>query len=106
MFCPNCGSLMYPHGGNLVCRKEGCGFERAMTTKDNVLSRVMTEAQEKPPEPLVLDEVASALPRTRIECPKCGNFEAMWYMRQTRASDEPETRIYRCTRCSHTWREY
>ncbi|MFQ5553256.1 MAG: transcription factor S, partial [Thermoplasmata archaeon] len=37
---------------------------------------------------------------------KCGNFEAMWYMRQTRASDEPETRIYRCTRCSHTWREY
>ncbi|MEE9593105.1 MAG: transcription factor S [Thermoplasmata archaeon] len=106
MFCPNCGSLMYPHGGKLVCRKEGCGFERAMTTEDNILSRVVTEAQEKPPEPLVLDEVASALPRTRIECPKCGNFEAMWYMRQTRASDEPETRIYRCTRCSHTWREY
>ncbi|MCJ2532239.1 MAG: transcription factor S [Thermoplasmata archaeon] len=105
MFCPNCGSLMYPHGDKLVCHKEGCGFERGMTAKDSVMSRVLTEARE-PPEPLVLDEVAGALPRTRIECPKCGNFEAMWYMRQTRSADEPETRIYRCTGCSHTWREY
>ena len=105
MFCPNCGSLMYPYGDKLVCRKEGCGFERGMTAEDNVISRVITEARE-PPELLVLEEVAAALPRTRIECPKCGNFEAMWYMRQTRSADEPETRIYRCTSCSHTWREY
>ncbi|MCJ2562923.1 MAG: transcription factor S, partial [Candidatus Thermoplasmatota archaeon] len=29
-----------------------------------------------------------------------------WQLRQTRAADEPETRIYRCTKCSHTWREF
>jgi DNA-directed RNA polymerase subunit M len=27
-------------------------------------------------------------------------------MRQTRAADEPTTRIYRCAKCSNTWREY
>lgn len=97
---------MYPHGGKLICRKEGCGFERAMTDADSVATRVLSASKEEMPEPLVLDQVAETLPRTRIECPKCGNFEAMWYMRQTRASDEPETRIYRCTKCSHTWREY
>lgn len=97
---------MYPQEGKLVCRKEGCGYERKMTDEDSVKSRVLSAAKEAPPEPLVLDEVVETLPRTRIECPECGNFEAMWYMRQTRSSDEPETRIYRCTKCSHTWREY
>ena len=40
------------------------------------------------------------------ECPKCGNNEAYWILRQTRASDEPETRIYTCTKCHHRWRAY
>ena len=42
----------------------------------------------------------------RVECPKCGHYEAFWVMRQTRAADEPTTRIYRCVKCQHTWREY
>ncbi len=106
MFCIKCGSLMYPEEGNLVCHREGCGFIRGLTEEDNALSRIATPAKEERPEPLILEEIVETLPKTRIECPNCGNFEAMWYMRQTRASDEPETRIYRCVRCSHTWREY
>jgi len=27
-------------------------------------------------------------------------------LRQTRGSDEPETRIFECTKCGHKWREY
>jgi DNA-directed RNA polymerase subunit M len=27
-------------------------------------------------------------------------------LRQTRAADEPETKIYRCVKCQHSWREY
>jgi len=41
-----------------------------------------------------------------VECPTCGNNEAFWVLRQTRAADEPETKIYRCVKCSHSWREY
>ncbi len=106
MFCIKCGSLMYPEEGHLVCRRDGCGFTRDLTEEDNILSRVISTSQERPPEPLILEEVVETLPRTRIECPKCGHFEATWYLRQTRAADEPETRIYRCAKCSHTWREY
>jgi DNA-directed RNA polymerase subunit M len=46
------------------------------------------------------------LPKAAETCPKCGNGEAYWVLRQTRGSDEPETRIFECTKCGHKWREY
>lgn len=49
---------------------------------------------------------APTLPTTQEECPKCGNNEAYWVLRQTRGADEPETRIFECTKCGHKWREY
>ena len=47
-----------------------------------------------------------ALPTTAIECPKCKNGTAFWWMLQTRSADEPTTQFYRCTKCGHTWRNY
>lgn len=47
-----------------------------------------------------------AEPKTRAECAKCGNKEAFYWFVQTRASDEPPTKFFRCTKCSYTWREY
>ena len=32
----------------------------------------------------------------KILCPKCGNKEAFWILRQMRGSDEPESRFYTC----------
>lgn len=46
------------------------------------------------------------LPTTSIECPKCKNGIAFWWMLQTRSADEATTQFYRCTKCSHTWRNY
>ena len=103
MFCPNCGSLLFPTDGRFSCQK--CGYERDITSKDARVARVVNR-DERPGETLILDDVISTLPRTRADCPKCGNGEAFWVMRQTRAADEPTTRIYRCTKCAHTWREY
>ncbi len=41
-----------------------------------------------------------------IDCPKCGKKKVISWMEQTRASDEPPTRFYKCINCNHTWREY
>ena len=48
----------------------------------------------------------SHTPTIKIDCEKCGNDEAVWWMLQTRSADEPTTQFYRCTKCKHTWRNY
>lgn len=52
------------------------------------------------------DKIPDALPTTSIDCPKCGNNLAFWWMLQTRSADEATTQFYRCTKCNHTWRNY
>ncbi len=95
---------MFPTNGKLHCNS--CGYERSISGKDATVTKVARPAKEKPADTLVLDEITETLPKTRVECPKCGHYEAFWVMRQTRAADEPTTRIYRCVKCGHTWREY
>jgi transcription factor S len=51
-------------------------------------------------------EGKEALPTIQIDCEKCGNNQAVWWMLQTRSADEPTTQFYRCTKCSYTWRNY
>ncbi len=98
VFCPKCKSLMFPKGDIFVCGK--CEFEQKRAG-----SAVVVEKQiEK--ETVLLEKKIDILPKTRVECPKCGHNEAFWVLRQTRSSDEPETRIFTCTKCEHRWRAY
>jgi len=90
---------MFPRNGNFKCSK--CGKEQRMNGEKETFT---TKLREK--EMVVIDSNAPTLPKTNVECPKCGHSEAFWVLRQTRAADEPETRIYRCTECGHSWREY
>ncbi|NYT11035.1 MAG: transcription factor S [Methanomassiliicoccales archaeon] len=99
MFCPECGSLMFPREGFFKCSRCDCEKETNGTSQT-----FKTKTRER--EIAVIDSNAPTLPKTRVECPKCGHYEAFWVLRQTRAADEPETRIYRCTECGHSWREY
>ncbi|MFQ5762059.1 MAG: RPA12/RPB9/RPC11 RNA polymerase family protein [Candidatus Bathyarchaeia archaeon] len=69
------------------------------------IEEVVTTKRRERLETLVLDETMETLQKTHIECPDCGNKEKSWRMRQTRASDETETRICRCTKCGYTWEE-
>lgn len=101
-FCPKCKSLLFPVAGQVTCKK--CGYVGGKTQ-----SNVMTEAKEAR-ETLVLDDAdrkkLEIMPTMRVECPKCGNFEAWFRTQQTRKSDEPETAFLRCTKCDHRWRKY
>lgn len=100
MFCPDCGSLMKPKDEKWSCKK--CGYTREVKEEDH---QVITSRREEKETVIIEDEI-DTLPTTKARCPECGNNKAYWRLEQTRAADEPETRIYRCTKCNHTWREY
>jgi len=97
-FCPKCNSFLVHKEGELFCPK--CEKVSKSRTDETV---VRSEVEDN--EMLILED-GLTLPKTRIACPKCEHKEAYWMIRQTRAADEPETRIYRCVKCAHTWREY
>ena len=54
----------------------------------------------------VVEKEEVPYPKVEAECGKCGHKEAYFWMVQTRAGDEPETKFMRCTKCNHTWRDY
>ena len=97
MFCDRCGSLVLPKGKKLICTR--CGYEKKGEFK-------LTQENKRENKLVILDEEVRTMPTTRVECPKCKNLEAEWWLVQTRGLDEPETRFLRCTKCKFTWREY
>ncbi|MEM2875274.1 MAG: transcription factor S, partial [Candidatus Hadarchaeales archaeon] len=95
-FCPKCGSLMLPKKEGersvLVCSSCGHSEEKKDLESYRVVKRERTED-----DVLIIDEVEKPpLPTTRARCPSCGHDTAYWWMRQTRAADEPSTRFYKC----------
>jgi transcription factor S len=103
VFCPNCKSLLFPAGGQMVCRK--CGHKVANPGADPDAANTRSLNVERP---RVVTDVndESVLPKTKNACPKCGHNEAYWMMQQTRKADEEPTRFYICVKCGHRWREY
>ncbi len=99
MFCPKCHSIMFLKDEMFECRK--CGYSQSPERAETFAPR------RKKKEAVVIDEKeAPTLPTAKVECPACNHREAFWVLKQTRASDEPETRIYTCKACGNRWREY
>ena len=104
MFCPKCGSILMPKKENnkkmMVC---SCGYK---TT--DISSATLKETIVKKEEKIeVIDKgELQTLPKTKAKCPKCGYEEAYYWLVQTRAGDEPETKFLKCVKCEHTWRDY
>ena len=102
MFCPKCKRLMRPDKVAGVWRCASCG-----TTVKMGRGVEVGRSQPTGREMSVIEGGKTAtLPTTNEECPKCHNSTAYWVLRQTRGADEPETRIFECTKCGHKWREY
>lgn len=109
-FCPKCGSMMKPkrEENKIILYCSSCGFSKPLGGEASSY-KFVSEIKHAPDKTMVvIDEskLPKVLPTIRIECPKCGNMEAYWWMVQTRRADESPTRFFRCTKCGYTWREY
>lgn len=101
-FCPNCEVRLKKSESGLRCPK--CDY-----TEGDASDTIKKQEEEKGVSELnVLDENEGqeTLPTIKMDCEKCGNDQAVWWMLQTRSADEPTTQFYRCTKCNHTWRNY
>ncbi|MFH1683020.1 MAG: transcription factor S [Candidatus Woesearchaeota archaeon] len=104
VFCPKCGSILIPKKeGNKRILACSCGHK----SKDINQATIKEGKTEKNRAVEVIDErELQTLPKTEAECPKCGHRKAYFWLVQTRASDEPETKFLKCEKCRHTWRDY
>ncbi|MGC9310444.1 MAG: transcription factor S [Candidatus Aenigmatarchaeota archaeon] len=102
-FCKKCGGVVVPkkEGKKVVFHCRTCGAKSNTGSESKLKEKV-----EKKEKVILMADKKEELPVTKVICGKCGNEDAFWWMQQTRAIDEPPTRFFRCTKCSHSWREY
>lgn len=102
MFCSNCGSILRPKEKagkkTLFC---SCGFSKVPEEETAKLREKVKEIKK-----IEVVEQIEIHPKIKINCGKCNNNAAYYWTQQTRGADEPETRFFKCTKCSYTWREY
>lgn len=100
-FCPSCEVKLKKGDSGLQCPK--CDYVEGKET--NQTKKIIQE-HESQFNVLAENETVETLPTIKIDCEKCGNDEAVWWMLQTRSADEPTTQFYRCSKCRYTWRNY
>jgi DNA-directed RNA polymerase subunit M len=119
MFCPDCGTLAFPDStGRIKCPNYNCGYsgnaENKVEMEDGSFIDVSIASSTTKAESLkhlteVIDDAdkqRGVLTSRTYICPKCDSDAVYAELVQTRASDEPETRILTCSECRHGWREY
>lgn len=100
-FCPKCKAILIPKmQGKKKVIACSCGYVDKKGEAEPLVEKVKQTNEIK----VVSDQ--EMLPTTKVRCPECNHDEAYFWMQQTRAGDEPETRFFKCTKCKHTWREY
>ncbi len=106
-FCDKCGSILVPatENGKQVVKCPRCN-EKISTKHARIKVSEKMFNEQKGEGVSEGEEQTLATISLEEPCEKCGNSKAYHWSLQTRASDEPETEFFRCTKCKHTWREY
>lgn len=120
LFCPKCGSILrLKEKSNKKILWCLCGFNIGLEEAKKIKKEKEKEREEENKELLVkkgreekrkkeieIVEDLETHPKINIRCPECNHSEAYYWTQQTRGADEAETRFFKCTKCSYTWREY
>jgi len=104
LFCPKCGGLLkVKKQGSKNVQYCSCGYSSA-AKQETTFSEKVEHKDDKIEIRASTDDI---LPISEdVECSKCQNGKAYYWLKQTRAGDEPETKFFKCTKCKHTWRDY
>jgi len=92
-FCPKCGSIIIAKDKKFVCAK--CNYR----PKGKVKIETSEKITKKEEVAVVKDGQDDTNPIIEIDCGKCKNKKAFFWTKQTRSSDESETKFYKCTKC-------
>jgi transcription factor S len=99
-FCEKCGGMILVTEGKAAC--VSCGHK----PKDKVKIQSSEKIKKQQVVAVIKEESDNTNPIVEIKCPKCKNNKAYFWTKQTRSSDESETKFYKCLECKHTWRVY
>ena len=100
-FCPKCGAILIQKKKNLGCPR--CNYSSKTKAPKIKTSEKISERREVG---VFSGKDQSTLPVINAKCKECGNEKSYFWTVQTRASDEAETKFFKCTKCGHTRREY
>jgi len=115
-FCPKCSSMLMlkrsEEGGvtcvTFVCSK--CDYVKGQEETKKIDAKAGKVIHHNLQQLVTVigkeDQKISTMPTLRMECPKCSNKLVYVWQVQTRGGDEASTQFFRCTKCSHTFREY
>ncbi|CAI8216689.1 MAG: transcription factor S [Candidatus Poseidoniales archaeon] len=117
MFCPKCGELSFPDPSGIIkCPNHACGYNGPINQNLEIdgkeIDLVNASSTSKASDLKHLKEVIAesegqgVLQEGSLMCPKCDCQRIYVELRQTRSSDEPETKIGTCADCGHKFREY
>jgi DNA-directed RNA polymerase subunit M len=99
-FCEKCGGVILVQDKKAACA--GCGHKIKKKPKIEASEKIAN----KETIAIVKEGSDNTYPKVEMPCPKCKNKTSYFWTIQTRSSDESETKFYKCTECSHTWRVY
>ena len=99
-FCPKCGSILVQKLKNAGCPR--CNY----SAKGKLNIKISEKVDEKREIPVITDKEQEVHPIVNEVCPKCDHDKAYFWTIQTRASDESETKFFKCVKCEHTRRDY
>jgi len=87
-------------------RKNSCCPRCGYISKNPVNLSTSEKIETRSEIPVIKGKEKEVMPIVNEKCKKCGHEKAYFWTVQTRASDESETKFFKCVKCGHTTRDY